>query len=193
MFGASWMVVCRGSGYMGYEEEEHYRRAVGSRAQILWVLWCWSSSPVFYYRSMQRTSYPNVVHHPTSSIASLLYVSMAPLANYAIFVYFRPLRIALIMTLHPICICYAFPCPIYPTYLTWLSTPKCIGKLWWWYPSVHYLTPRMFPHRNSSSNHFCVTIWHYCLVLLLLAPVWPVLYEAATLACSSHSSHSSAV
>lgn len=29
------MAVCRGSGYMGYEEEEHYRRAVGSRAQIL--------------------------------------------------------------------------------------------------------------------------------------------------------------
>lgn len=131
---------------------------------------------------MQRTSYPNVVHHPTSSIAFLLYVSMAPLANYAIFVSFYPLRIALIMTLHPICICYAFPCPIYPTYLTWLSTPKCIGNLWWWYPFVLYLTPRMFLHRNSFSNRFCVTIWHYCLVLLLFALVWLVLYEAATLA-----------
>lgn len=136
------------------------------------------SSPVFYYRSMQRTSYPNVVHYPTSSIASSLYVSMAPLADYAIFFTFHPLRIALIMTLHSFCICYAFPCPIYPTYLTWLSTPKCIGKLWWWYPFVLYLTPRMFLHQNSSSNRFCVTIWHYCLVLLLLALVWPALWSS---------------
>jgi len=80
---------------------------------------------------------------------------------------------------HPSCICYNFPCPIYPTYLTWLSMPKCIGKTLMTIPFSSISLHVCSCIETLPRNRFCVTIWHYCLVLLFLA-LWPVLYEAAT-------------
>jgi len=80
---------------------------------------------------------------------------------------------------HPSCICYNFPCPIYPTYLTWLSMPKCIGKTLMTIPFSSISLHVCSCIETLPRNRFCVTIWHYCLVLLFLA-LWLVLYEAAT-------------